>query len=89
MANLTIRRLPDEVKATLVARAARRGRSLEAEARDILTSAATTPLATETQEPFGQWAYRITRPGFDDLHEILEQEKTARKAHGIAIPSFD
>lgn len=39
MATLTIRKLPDEVHVRLRLRAARRGRSMEAEAREILSSA--------------------------------------------------
>ena len=39
MATLTIRNLPDEVHAKLRVRAARRGRSMEAEARRILAAA--------------------------------------------------
>ena len=39
MATLTIRKLPDEVHARLRLRAARRGHSMEAEAREILSTA--------------------------------------------------
>jgi plasmid stability protein len=39
MATLNIRRLPDEVHARLRLRAARAGRSMEAEARAIITAA--------------------------------------------------
>lgn len=39
MASITIRRLDDSVKAKLRVRAARRGRSMEEEAREILKSA--------------------------------------------------
>ena len=39
MATLTIRKLDDELKEKLRVRAARRGHSMEAEARDILRSA--------------------------------------------------
>ena len=41
MASLTIRKLDDRVKARLRLRAARHGRSMEEEARAILTAAAT------------------------------------------------
>jgi hypothetical protein len=89
VASLTIRRLPDSVKTTLAARAARQGRSLEAEVRAILMTAATSLSADDHAEPFGQWAYRITRPGSDDLTGILDSEKAARKARGIPAPDFD
>lgn len=39
MAMLTVRNLPDEVHRALRARAAQRGHSMEAEVREILTSA--------------------------------------------------
>lgn len=39
MANLTIRRLDDQVKARLRVRAAQNGRSMEEEARELLTAA--------------------------------------------------
>jgi plasmid stability protein len=39
MAMLTVRNLPEEVHRALRARAAQRGRSMEAEVREILTSA--------------------------------------------------
>jgi plasmid stability protein len=39
MATLTIRNLPDEVRAQLRVRAARNGRSVEAEARAVLSAA--------------------------------------------------
>ena len=47
MASLTIRKLDDGVKARLRARAARRGRSLEWEARDILAAAVESEDARE------------------------------------------
>jgi antitoxin FitA len=40
MASITIRNVPDEVRRALRVRAARRGRSAEAEIRDILEKAA-------------------------------------------------
>ncbi|MGB3307011.1 MAG: hypothetical protein WBA63_12555 [Thermomicrobiales bacterium] len=43
MAALTIHNLDDEVKAKLRARAAKHGRSMEAEAREILTAAVDSP----------------------------------------------
>lgn len=42
MSTLTIRKLPESTKARLRARAARAGRSMEAEAREILAAATAT-----------------------------------------------
>jgi antitoxin FitA len=47
MASITIRRLDDSVKARLRVRAARNGRSMEEEARQVLTTA----LAEEPKRP--------------------------------------
>ena len=47
MASLTIRRLPENTKRRLRIRAARNGRSMEQEAREILKTALTTPATTE------------------------------------------
>lgn len=46
MASIVIRRIDDETKSRLRVRAARKGHSMEQEARDILTSA----LASETRQ---------------------------------------
>lgn len=45
MASITIRRLDDSIKARLRIRAARRGRSMEQEAREILKAGLTSPAA--------------------------------------------
>jgi plasmid stability protein len=47
MGSLTIRSLDDGVKQQLRVRAARNGRSIEAEIKDILRRAASEPLPTE------------------------------------------
>jgi plasmid stability protein len=47
VAQLVVRNLDDAVKAKLRRRAARRGRSLEAEVRDILSAAAAGPESSE------------------------------------------
>jgi len=49
MASITIRRLGDRVKEALRLRAARNGRSMEEEARDILESTLTPPKLTSLQ----------------------------------------
>jgi antitoxin FitA len=60
MAVLNIRNLPDGVHARLRVRAARKGRSMEAEARDILTRACEA-------EAVGAWAPEEVQAYFDDL----------------------
>lgn len=54
MAQLLIRKLPDEVKETLRERAQENGRSMEAEARAILVDVITTPndVVVEYEGPF-------------------------------------
>jgi len=61
MAALTIHNLDDEVKAKLRARAAKHGRSMEAEAREILTAAVDEP-----QPQQGERA--ITTSGHASVH---------------------
>lgn len=52
MATLTIRQLDEKTKTRLRVRAARHGRSMEEEAREILRSALTTP--SQTRENLGE-----------------------------------
>lgn len=53
MATLTIRNLPENVRALLRVNAARNGRSMEAEARHILTDALGAPL--DAADELGRW----------------------------------
>jgi antitoxin FitA len=55
MASIVIRQLPDFVKAKLKERAARHGRSMEEEARDILHCA----VSVQEPRPGHSWADRI------------------------------
>ena len=55
MASITIRKLDDAIKARLRVRAARKGRSMEEEARQILRQA-----LTGGQEEDGNWVRSIT-----------------------------
>jgi hypothetical protein len=64
MASLTIRKLPDDVKADLRLVAAKNGRSLEEEARQALI-AVVRPPSKQPRESIGQMIYRLSRPGFD------------------------
>lgn len=75
MASLLIRDLEDDVKHKLRLRAARNGRSMEAEAREILTTtvAATAPeadLGTRIREIFAD-VDPDTRDAYADIMELI------------------
>ena len=81
MATLTIRNLPDEVRDRLRVRAAQNGRSMEAEARDVLSKAIDAPEPDEddigervraVQEAFRQ--YRD--PGKNMVDQFLSDRKS-------------
>ena len=77
MADILIRKIPEETKARLRRRAERRGRSLEADLRDALEKLALEePENPDDAEPFGAWLMSITRPGVD-LTEPLELLRSA------------
>lgn len=59
MATLTIRNLPDEVRQRLRMRAARAGRSMEAEVRAILCQASNEGAPTETPESLQAWVDKL------------------------------
>lgn len=61
MTAITIRKLPDDVKQRLRLRAAVNGRSMEAEARDILVDALSSPTRTDLS-----WIERLIEIG-DEL----------------------
>ena len=65
---MTIRKIDDDMKQSLAARAASNQRSMEAEARNILRTA----LVPAKRESLGEIARRIFGPenGFDDFPEI-------------------
>lgn len=80
MATLTIRNLPDEVRQRLRMRAARAGRSMEAEVRAILCQASNEAAPTETPESLQAWVdslYGQQKPSgvVDDL--INERRREA------------
>lgn len=65
MATLTIRNLPEEVRERLRVRAARRGRSMEAEVRAILTEVTTVEERAECATSLQDWVdelYGDSRP---------------------------
>jgi len=75
-ASLTVRNLSPETKTRLAVRARRRGRSLEAEVRAILDSAAE---AQEEQDlDFPHWLMAMLEPGDDDIAPFLDEH---RKPH--------
>lgn len=87
MASVTIRKLSEETKVVLAKRAQRNRRSLEEELRQILDATARAEAANpDSQEPFGDWFVRITRPGYDDLAAILEAN---RALPDRPLPVFD
>lgn len=72
MGSILIRKLDERLKRKLRLRAAKHGRSMEQEARDILKSA----LAQETQPPRSLWdaiRARIEPLGGVDLPEVPDQ----------------
>ena len=80
MATLTIRNLPEETRERLRVRAARRGRSMEAEARAILTEATLETDRERAKQGLQAWVdelYGSAKPGnvVDDL--IAERRREA------------
>lgn len=55
MATITVRNLPEEVRQRLRQRAARAGRSMEAEIRDILTHASLAEERVASAEALQEW----------------------------------
>lgn len=95
MATLTIRNLPDEVRDRLRVRAAEKGRSMEAEARELLT------LATETRPRLAREQYlarvaqiqeemrRFVRPGRSLVEELIAErrwEAACEEAESKGLP---
>ncbi|MCB0963819.1 MAG: hypothetical protein KDA98_11050 [Acidimicrobiales bacterium] len=85
MGTLTIRDLDDDVKARLRVRAAHNGRSMEAEAREILAAAVDDPRggASGTAAPPGPWpsGVRIAKPatrvgGWRDIRPVPHHRST-------------
>jgi len=71
MADILIRKVPAETKELLRLRAARRGKSLEADLRETLDRLAREEISSPDEStPFGSWLVAISRPGAD-LDEAL------------------
>jgi plasmid stability protein len=82
MATLTIRNLPDDVRDRLRQRAAKAGRSMEAEVRALLTEASLSEQRATSAEALQEWVDRLygdQKPSqvVEDL--IAERRKEARK----------
>lgn len=82
MASVTIRNLPDEARARLRERAARAGRSMEAEMRKILVDASLSDDRAASSEGLREWVdrlYKGRKPGgvVDDL--IAERRRQANR----------
>lgn len=81
MASITIRRLDDRVKEALRLRAARNGRSMEEEARDILESTLTPPkLSAEGLRAIREKLAALRAPGAPSLVDELIAERRAEAA---------
>lgn len=90
MPSVTIRNLSEETKGLLSARASRRRHSLEEELRQILDEAARTEAANpDMLEPLGSFIVRVSRPGYDDFADAVEQIVADRKRPDRPVPSFD
>ena len=93
MAQLLIRKLDDDVKARLKARAKSHGRSLEAEVRDVLEKAvASAPVHGATAEGFGtalarkMAAHGVTDADVDELERLIAD---GRRSWGGRPVEFD
>lgn len=66
MADILIRKVAETTKELLRRRAERRGRSLEADLREMLDQVAREEAeAPDDTAPFGSWLVAISRPGAD------------------------
>ena len=80
MATLTIRRLDEKTKSRLRVRAARHGRSMEEEAREILRSALTVP--SPARENLAETIHRRFA-AFGGLELVLPRRDTMREPPGF------
>lgn len=67
MASITIRQLPDETKRKLRLRAAQNGRSMEQEAREILSTELNKPAALNRNPSTGENLFKSIREIFEPL----------------------
>jgi plasmid stability protein len=85
MADILIRKIDETVKDLLRRRAARRGKSLEADVRETLERLAHDEAETpDDTAPFGSWLVSITRPGID-----LDERLAALRSAPVRPASFE
>jgi hypothetical protein len=78
MADILIRNVSPRTKERLRLRAKRRGKSLEADLRETLEQIAIEDQGgSRARQGFGTWLARISRPGVDDLSDILDELRSA------------
>ena len=78
MADILIRDISPRTKERLRLRAKRRGKSLEADLRDTLERVASEDEGkARSKVGFGTWLASISRPGADDLPDILDELRSA------------
>ncbi len=66
MGDILIRKVPERTKVLLRLRAKRRGKSLEADLRELLETIAKSEIEPADEKmPFGSWLVAISRPGAD------------------------
>lgn len=77
MATLTIRNLPDDVRERLKIRAARRGRSMEAEVRAILCRASLEDDRENAFEALQSWVSHVyhARPPLGTVDALLAERR--------------
>jgi len=84
MSQLIIADLPDEVETRLRERAAKSGRTVEAEIRSLLTSAMESPPSLKSNEPFATSltnrvrAIGLTEEAWEELDRSLEAIRGSR-----------
>ena len=78
MADILIRNVSPRTKERLRLRAKRRGKSLEADLRDTLERIVSEDEGTGGPKAgFGTWLASISRPGTDDLSDVLDKLRAA------------
>jgi plasmid stability protein len=88
MATVMIRNLSTDTKTRLMERAGRNGRSLEAELRDILDTAALTDGTVDDSEPITVWMRRMLgSQGAPDVADILDAQEADRKTATWRTPA--
>lgn len=77
MADILIRKVSAQTKERLRQRAKRRGKTPEADLREMLEQLAREEASFGDDEPLGTWLYRMSRPGFE-IDETLKEIRSAK-----------